>query len=54
MKKIAVYFGEKNISGNKVAEALLGLKIPFSMITAEEIESGELERHSGVIFPGGT
>ena len=53
MKRIAVYFGEKSISGEKVAGALLGFKMPFSMVTAEEIASGELERYGGVIFPGG-
>lgn len=53
MKKIAVYFGPKNVSGSGVANALLSAKIPFAMVTAEEIAAGGLKPYAAVIFPGG-
>ena len=50
---VALYHGEKNVSGERVAEALMRLRIPFEMITAGEIAAGKLGAHPAVIFPGG-
>lgn len=53
MPSVAVYYGRKNISGENVAASLKRLKIPYEMITARDIASGKLKRHSCVVFPGG-
>ena len=52
-KKLAVYHGKKNVSGERVAAALAVGKVPFAMITVREIEAGGLAKYAGVIFPGG-
>ena len=51
--KVAVYYGKKAITGEKVVFALKKVKIPFSMITAEDIGGGRLDEFKAVIFPGG-
>jgi hypothetical protein len=52
-KRIAVYHGAKNVSGERVAAALRKLGIPFAMIGPAQIERGRLGEFAGVIFPGG-
>ena len=51
--KVAVYHGNSGISGIGVASALKKSKIRYSMITAEEIGSGGLDKFKAVVFPGG-
>ena len=50
---VGVYHGPKNVSGEKVAAALDGLRIPFRLIAGREIAAGQLEDFGGIIFPGG-
>ncbi|MFC1582316.1 hypothetical protein ACFL4W_02135 [Planctomycetota bacterium] len=50
---LAVYHGEQGIGGTGAAAALRKLKIPFAMITADEIQGGKLKNFKGIIFPGG-
>jgi hypothetical protein len=51
--ELAVYHGEKNVSGERVAKVLGEAEVPFGMIVAGEIESGRLTDFAGVVFPGG-
>ena len=53
MLPVAVYRGEKNISGEKVAQALRRLGVAFQFIGRDEIASGQMSRFACVIFPGG-
>jgi glutamine amidotransferase-like uncharacterized protein len=53
MVDIAVYHGRKNISGQKVADALGKLGIGFEMIGGADIARGRLDGFAAVIFPGG-
>lgn len=50
---IAIYHGKKNVSGQRVSEALGALGIDARMISARDIAAGRLAEFSGVIFPGG-
>jgi len=53
MAGVAVYHGNKNISGAKVAAALTALEIPFDMVTARDIANSLLGKYSCIVFPGG-
>lgn len=52
-KPVAVYHGQKNISGQGVSSALERLGVAFEMISAPEIGRGRLADFAAVIFPGG-
>lgn len=52
-KRIAVYHGDKNISGDDVAAALKKLSIPFGMVAKADVLNGGLMSFAGVVFPGG-
>lgn len=50
---MAVYHGPKNISGDRVVEALARLGLPHVRIGARAIATGRLEDCACVVFPGG-
>jgi glutamine amidotransferase-like uncharacterized protein len=52
-KKTGVYFGSKNISGQRVVDGLLRMKAPFSMVTSDDLKNNDLNEYSCLVFPGG-
>ncbi len=52
-RRVAVYRGPKNVSGERVAAALRKLRIPFAFVGPEDVEAGRLVEFAAVVLPGG-